>query len=505
MAAETKAQAPSDGHKTRPENPSEEAYKANLARAENELASIQKRMEEVKAKINVAKPNNQDSPTAKRAQELRAELGLIRQQQQGFKASRNSIQEKMNALEANIKSRVAEQKASRSRISFKNVDEIDKEIQRLEKQVDSGTMKLVEERKNLAEISNLRKQRKGFSGFEESQKVIDDLKSQLSELRKSLDNPEAKALSDRYSTIQQELDAMKAEQDSAFKNLNALRDERTKIHGEQQKAYTAVREIKDNYYKARRAYKEYEDELYRNRRERQKAERESYEREKKKKIADKKLEEASRPAYTDEILTAQGLIRHFDPSYDFSALGLEKDKKGQTSGYRAEVGRTVDASDLKGVKIIKKDDREENYFMGGTGGKKGKKGKKNPATSPPAPAQFNLSFGVIEDLASVKADPPMSQADVPALVAKLAEKITNWKAQQAAKTAENIKKAQEEIDRLDEEDTNAKEKRATDTARKPALQNEGANGHASAPAELKQEKDAVADAAEELQKTSLEA
>lgn len=342
----------------------------------------------------------------------------------------------MNALDANIKARVAEQRASRARVSFKNVDEIDREIQRLEKQVDSGTMKLVDEKKNLAEISNLRKQRKGFSGFEEAQKVIDDLKSQLNELKKSLDNPEAKALSDRYSAIQQELDGMKAEQDSAFKNLNALRDERTKIHGEQQKAYTAVREIKDNYYKARRAYKEYEDELYRIRRERQKSERESYEREKKKKIADKKLEEASRPAYTDEIMTAQGLIRHFDPSYDFSALGLEKDKKEQDSGYRAEVGRTVDASDLKGVKVIKKDDREENYFMGGTGGKKGKKGKKSSAASSPAPAQFNLSFGVIEDLASVKADPPMSQADVPALVEKLAEKITNWKAQQAAKTAE---------------------------------------------------------------------
>jgi hypothetical protein len=34
---------------------------------------------------------------------------------------------------------------------------------------------------------------------------------------------------------------------------------------------------------------------------------------KRKKIADKKLEEASQLAYADEILTAQGLIRHFDP------------------------------------------------------------------------------------------------------------------------------------------------------------------------------------------------
>ncbi|ODH38769.1 hypothetical protein ACO22_02169 [Paracoccidioides brasiliensis] len=505
MAGAGKAPAPAE-HLKRPENPSEEAYKASLAQAEQELSSVQKRMEDVKAKINLAQPNNQDSPAAKRQRELRTELAAIRQQQQGFKASRSAVQEKMNALDATIKARVAEQKASRSRVSFKNVDEIDREIERLEKQVDSGTMKLVDERKNLAEISNLRKQRKGFSGFDEAQKVIDDLKSQLSDLKKTLDNPEAKALSDRYSKIQKELDAIKAEQDSAFKNLNALRDERTKIHGEQQKAYAAVREIKDNYYKARRAYKEYEDEVFRIRRERQKAERESYERERKKKIADKKLEEASRPAFTDEIMTAQGLIRHFNPSYDFSALGLERDWKSQSGGYRAEVGRTVDASDLKGIKVIKKDDREENYFMGGTGGKKGKKGKKNSAASSPAPTQFNLSFGVIEDLASIKIDPPISQADVPALIEKLAEKITNWKSQQAAKTAENIKKAQEEIDRLNEEDANTKEKHATDTARKPALKNEGTNGHVSAEAELKQENDAVvADASEELQKTSLEA
>jgi hypothetical protein len=34
--------------------------------------------------------------------------------------------------------------------------------------------------------------------------------TQISELRKTLDNPEAKALSDKYSEIQKELDAIKA-------------------------------------------------------------------------------------------------------------------------------------------------------------------------------------------------------------------------------------------------------------------------------------------------------
>ncbi|KKK14783.1 hypothetical protein ARAM_007522 [Aspergillus rambellii] len=470
--------------KVRPIKPDEDAFKASLAEAEKEHAAVQEKLNQVKAKIESAKPNNQDSPVAKRQQELRAELSSIRQKQQGFKASRSSAQEKINALDATLKARIAEQNNSRTRMSFKNVEEHDREIERLEKQVDSGTLRLVDEKKILSDISNMRKQRKNFASLEEAQKGINDLKTQIATLKKTLDNPEAKALSDKYTEIQKELDGIKAEQDSAFKNLNSLRDERTKLHAEQQQKWTAIREVKDNYYKGRKAYKEYEDEAWRIRREKHKAQREAFEREKKKKIADKKLEEASRPAYTDEILIAQGLIRHFNPAYDFASLGLD-DKKDQSSSFRAEVGRTVDDSNIKGFKILKKEDREEDYFVG-TGGKKGKKGKKGSANGAPAPgtpteAKFNLNVGVIEDFAKVKIDPPMNQADVPAVVEKLAAKITEWKKDQASKTEENIKKAQEEIARLEAEESAATE----------------ANGNSD-------EKDAAADVAEDLQKASLE-
>ncbi|KAK1148532.1 multicopy suppressor of BFA (Brefeldin A) [Aspergillus melleus] len=511
MAAETQS-APLTEPKVKPTKPNEEAFKADLAQAEKEHAAVQEKLTQVKAKIEAAKPNNQDSPAGKRQQELRAELSSIRQKQQGFKSSRSSTQEKINALDSTLKARIAEQNNSRGRMSFKNVDEIDREIARLEKQVDSGTLRLVDERKALSDASNLRKQRKNFAGLEEAQKVIDDLKAQIASLKKTLDNPEAKALSDKYSEIQKELDAIKAEQDGAFKNLNALRDERTKLHGEQQKKWAAIREVKDTYYKNRKAYKEYEDEAWRVRREKQKAQRDAFEREKKKKVADKKLEEASRLAYTDEILTAQGLIRHFNPSYDFSTLGLD-DKKDQGSNFRAEVGRKVDDSNLKGMKVLKKEDREEDYFVGGSG-KKGKKGKKGTGSSTSAAAatnaavpadKFNMNVGVIEDFAKVKIDPPMNQSDVPAAIEKLAAKITEWKSSQAEKTQENIKKAQDEIDRLDEESSAAEANgRATDAAKKPAQENSGVNGTVSATAELKQEKDAAADVSEELQKASLE-
>lgn len=481
--------------KVRPTKPDEEAYKASLAQAEKEHTAAQEKLNQIKAKLDVAKPNNSDSPTAKKQQELRAELSTIRQKQSGFKSSRSSTQEKINALESTLKARIAEQNASRGKMSFKNVEEIDKEIARLEKQVDSGTLRLVDERKALSDISMMRKQRKSFASLDEAQKGINDLKAQIAELRKTLDNPEAKALSDKYTEIQKQLDEIKAEQDGVFKNLNALRDERTKLRNDQQAKYAAIKEIKDTYYKARRAYKEHEDQMWRIRRDRQKAERDAFEREKRKKVADKKLEEASALAYTDEILTAQGLIRHFDPAYDFASLGLD-DKKTEGSNFRAGVGRTVDDSGLKGMKVVKKDD-EEDYFVGSSG-KKGKKGGKKGAAA--EGGKFNMNVGIIEDFAKVKIDPPMTQADVPASVEKLAAKIQEWKANQASKTEENIAKAKEEIKRLEEEEAKiAETSGATDLKKKPAQ----ANGAPTADAELTQEQDAANDAAEELKKASI--
>ncbi|KAI4171559.1 MAG: hypothetical protein LQ343_004151 [Gyalolechia ehrenbergii] len=495
--------------KTKPEKPDEQKYKESLAKAEAEYAVAQEEFNAIKAKLDLAQPLTKDSPAGKRQQELRAELQVIRQQQSGFKSSRTSTQEKIAALDAQLKSRMAEQKTARSRVPYKSVEEIDREIQRLEKQVDAGTMKLVDEKKALAEISSMRKQRKGFAGFDEARKGIDDVRAQISELRKSLDNPEATALSQKFDTISQELAGIKSDQDQAYKNLNSLRDERNKLHADQQEKYSAVKDIKDKYYKANRAHRDYEREQARIRQERYKAEMEAKQKERRKQAARQKLEEASQPAYMDEILTAEGLIRYFDPSTNEAEKTLRA-----PSGFAAEAQRTVEAADFKGTKVLKKDEREDNYFLG-TGGKKGRKGKKGGAAGSPAPGtptegKFNLSIGIIEELAKVNIEPPMNQSNVAAVVDKLKAKRDNWKSEQDKKTKENIERAQKEIDRLEAEASmpastaSTENRRAHETARKPATVEQSVNGTASAKAEQALEKDAEADVAEDLKKASIE-
>ena len=381
----------------------------------------------IKAKLDMARPNNKDSPSNKRQQELRAELAQIRTQQQSTKSSRGQVMDKVKRLDENLKSRIAEQKAQRSKIPFKSVEEINKHIDELRKAVDEGKLKVVDERKSLDQISQLNRQKAVFGDFEKTQEGIDQIKAQIAELKKTMDDPAARALSDRYTEITTELDKIKAEQDEVYKNLNALRDERTAAHEDQQKKYTTVREIKDKFYSSRRAAVEYEREARRIRDEKRRAENDAYHRGRRQEVAKEKLEEASAPAYQDEIRTTQALLYHFDPS------SVAKPEAAGPGKFAATASRKVEGQELKGTLVKSKKDNDED-FMAGTGGKKKKGGKRD--TAAPVASKFQLDVGTIENLGRINVDPPMQQSDVPAVVEKLKEKLAYWKENQESKTKE---------------------------------------------------------------------
>lgn len=97
-----------------------------------------------------------------------------------------------------------------------------------------------------------------------------------------------------------------------------------------------------------------------------------------------------------------------------------------------------------GTKLVKK---EEDYFIGSGGKKKGKKGRKEAvlpgpeaaAAVPEAPSssgKFNLNVGILEELAKIDVDTPMSKDDVPKTLEKLREKLAWYKEHQEIKTKE---------------------------------------------------------------------
>ncbi|KAG0649193.1 hypothetical protein D0Z07_4550 [Hyphodiscus hymeniophilus] len=485
----------------KPEKPDEEAYKASLKKAEKEHADSMVKFNAIKAKLDIAQPKSKDSPSAKRRSELLDQLKEIRGQQSTGKAGRNQIFEQIKKEDEKLKALIAEQKAARSRVSFKNVDEIDREIERLDKQVNGGMMKLVDEKKALSDISSLRKQRKGFAGFDDQQKKIDEAKAKLKSLRDGLDDPESKALSDKYNKIQAELDTIKAEQDDAYKNINSLRDERTRLNDDQKEKYAAIKKIKDDFFQGNRAIQQYEYQARQKARERRQTERENFEKEKRKERAQKMLAEASDKAYLDEIRRAESLLRFLDPSYSAEKAPLQA-----PSQFTATAQRTVDDAGIKGMKVVQKKD-EEDYFAG-TGGKKGKKGRKNAAAaeSPAAPnAKYSCPPSVIEDCEFLKIEPPMSATDIPGVQEKVKAKLDHWKADQDAQTAKNVEKARKEVERLEAEESSTPATPAT-----PAHANGDSKATASVDEggsvknEIELSKEADEDLAKDLKEASIE-
>ncbi|KAF5607845.1 brefeldin A resistance BFR1 (maintenance of normal ploidy) [Fusarium pseudoanthophilum] len=431
----------------RPAKPDENLFKQELAKAEKEHKASMDRLAAVKAKIEIAMPNknkDQPNPTQKRRQELIAQANEIRQKQAGGKNARSTKLEQIKRLDEQVRSRINEQKAAKSKVPFKSLEDLDRQITSLDNQVNSGTMKLVDEKKALSDISSLRKMRKNFGQLDDSQKQIDDLRAKIKEIKDSMDDPEQKALSDQYNKIQAEIDAIKAEQDEAYKGLSSLRDERSKLQAEQQEKYTAIRKLKDDYYGQKKAYQAYDREARERYREKQRAEQERYHQERKKAEAERRLGDASDPAYLDEIRRANSLLQFLDPNHK-----VEKGPLMADTGLGAQAQRSVDESGLKGTKLLRKEDRDEEYAPAVKKGKKGKKTAHGGSSN-----KFNVPPAVVEDCAAMGIDPPMSAADIPAVAEKVRAKLDFWQKDQQAQTQRNIEKAKKEIAELEAAEAN---------------------------------------------------
>lgn len=354
---------------------------------------------------------------------------------------------------------------------YKSLDELDRQRDEKQRLVDSGTLKIVDEKKLLGEISAMTKQRKTFASFDDGQKQIDQLRAKVKEIRDTAEDPEQKALSERYNTLQKELDGIKAQSDEAYKSLGALRDERSRLKADQDEKYATIRKLKDDFYGQRRAFQSYEREARDRARERQRAERERIQKERKKADAERFLQEASDPAFLEEIRRANSLLRFLDPSAAEAAKGpLLAD-----SGLAAEAQRKVDDSAPQGMKLVRKEDREDDYLAPTV--KKGKKGKKGQGAADAA-TKFNCPPSVVQDCAYLGVEPPMSAAEVPTVVEKVQAKLAEWRANQQAQTTkvsalqpwtvleaggvfvgrlltmgtQNVEKAKKELARLELED-----------------------------------------------------
>ncbi len=96
----------------------------------------------------------------------------------------------------------------------------------LDKQIESGSMKLVDEKKALQEITTLRRSRKTLEASGSVDDAISADRSRIDELRKLLDDPEQKKVSEKFDTLKKEMDGLREEGNKAYEERNKLFEER---------------------------------------------------------------------------------------------------------------------------------------------------------------------------------------------------------------------------------------------------------------------------------------
>jgi hypothetical protein len=354
--------------------------------------------------------------------------------------------------------------AARGKTPFRAVAEIDNHVmyaapvttfqseslmfspRNLEKQVESGSMKLADEKRALQEISQARRTRKAVEGFQAAQDSIDNDLSAADELRQQLDDPESKAISDRYDKIKAELDELKKESDEAYAGRAKLFDERDALQARINTLFNEKRASAQQFREANDRYWAKINEDRARRAERARVQRAAEEAQKRLEHAQRLREEASLPAYQAEIEDCQTLMDALSGKSSDTVVPSSSSlpAKGEVAGVPKLELRQVEAAP-DGLVVRKKKEEEETYFMG-----KGKRGKKDKISkvAHETDALKNLPFGTITALSKLAIPLPTTTGDILRVVEDLKTKKAWYEANQARVTSENIAKAEAQIQRL---------------------------------------------------------
>ncbi|TFY66942.1 hypothetical protein EVG20_g4142 [Dentipellis fragilis] len=462
--------------------PDKAAYDAEQDTIKVDIDALQVKLSAVREKISLVSKSGAGND---RRNDLRNQLDEMRGKQSNNKVSRNKIHEQIKAIQESIQKKVgraahvlfthmpdqnnrtrtcrlpgARRSSGRSRMSTRTSGtfhvsiptcQLNVSSRNLEKQVESGSMKLADEKRALQEISQSKRLRRTVEGFQAEIDTIEADRAKLDELHKQLDDPEAIALSQKYNTIKDELDELKKESDEVYASRNKLFDERNDLQVQIDALYNRKRESAQKYREANDRYWAKVNEDKARRAERARAQRAADEEQKKKELAERLREEAAQPAFQIQIEDCQTLIDYFNGKP--SATASASVARVLADEPKLDL-RKVEAGPAEGLVVRKKKgEDEESYFVGGKGKGKGKKGNTKAVNngadaSSTSSASLHVPLPTLSALLSLSIPPPSSSADIPRVVDDLNTKKAWFEANQARVTAEAIAKAEADIQRL---------------------------------------------------------
>ncbi|KAJ9117427.1 hypothetical protein QFC22_004277 [Naganishia vaughanmartiniae] len=451
--------------------PDQSAYHQEQDDLNKEIDNVKAQLNDVRAKLALL--HAPQSETDRRSV-IKAELDQLQAQQRDAKGDRNKLFDQMKRLQDGISNKIKDVNSQKSKLPVKNRDEAEQRITHLDKQIESGTLKLIDEKKSLNEISLLRRSLTSLTKLTTLEESIASDRAQVDELKKTLDDPESKRVQARWDELKAEMDGLREEGRKAWDERNGLFEKRNELQKQMDDLYTKKKEANQKNRDAQDAYyaKIREDQKAKQDRFRaQKAAEESVRREEE---ITRMREDAKIPAFEREIEDCGVLIGWFNgkfgnkvPETHAGNAASAADEARVLEGVKELNLRKVEDAPVGSVLKKNADEQDPWASLAGTGGKKGKKGGKKSAapaavngsaangetSTPPTPsanpsAPINLPFALLTAILNLSIPPPANAADVHRCIADLEHKKAWFEANQKKKTEEEVQRVEALIKKM---------------------------------------------------------
>lgn len=408
--------------------PDVEQKNKQIAKLNDQIKKIEASINSISTQIESTNTPKEDSDKRKA---LTSELRKVITSQDDIKKKRHLINDQIRLLDQSIKKKVAEITSKTSKYNFKTVEDIDKKIRKLESEIESGNLMLVEEKKALKEISSLNKLKKDFAGIELTQKSIDSDKAKIVELKSSLSTVSNKEIQTEFEKITTELNELSTKNKSIQSKRDELFTKRRTLQDEKYDLLRQIRKIRDDFDAKFKKFKADMDNERKKREEDEKAytlylERKDLQKE----ISD--LEASKGFINNEQISQIKSAIFALDPQFTFDDEVNPLDSLTLSSiDSKPLASNNTEVSIPENAELIQK--TEESFFAGSGKGKKKHNKKKQ---------QKGINSSIVTLLSIVDATIPESPADYPKIIEELKEKLETAKKDQEVE----LKKAEETTD-----------------------------------------------------------
>lgn len=408
-----KEDKPEEDEKRVPQ-PDADAFKEQVAKVNEEIEKLNKEQAKLSEKINERSGGKT---------EFFAQKAELRSQLEEISGKMNELQDKRDEINRAVGDKLQEGREMRQQlnkmkksIGYNSETDIDDRIASIEFKLWTDTLSLKDEKKYLAEIQELKRNRPKVSQVHKMEEGLQTFDAGMSmKERVGVINEEMARYREQKRGISAKLTELVEARKEQLGDLPEIVSQKEELGKKIAEKVRERNEIRDNFRQAEKEYYAYQAELRKQRQERQQQEKMKWQAEMDQRRKQQQADRLDEQPHIQEITLIEQTIS-FCKSLTASKQSEEKQ----------EVKETV-INNPEGTEVLcKKEDRDEFYFVPTAKAKKGKsKNKGGKESGGSKPIKHNAeTFRLFDQL---KLDAPITTDDIPAALEKLEVKLEEFK------------------------------------------------------------------------------